>query len=506
VSGLLLGVDVGTQSTKGVLVTPDGTVVKSHTVAHGMSVPQPGWAEQDADKIWWADTVAVCRALLDGAPYSGADVTAAAFSAIGPCLLPLDSADRPLRPGILYGVDARASEEIDLLNRQIGAERILEHSGMALTSQAIGPKILWLKRHEPEVWARTAHLTTASSYLVLRLTGEKVMDRHTASHYMPLIDIKRLQWDNRLSPDLVNPAWLPRLGWSDELAGTVSESAAAETGLKAGTPVAVGAVDALSEAVSVGVVQPGDLMVMYGTTTFFILVLEGPLRDERVWSTAGAFRGQYNLAAGMATTGAVTKWLRDEFTRELPPEEAYGSLFGAAGAVPPGSGGLLVLPYFSGERTPINDPQARGVIAGLSLAHGRGHLFRAALEGVAYGVRHNFEAFASMGAPVKRVVAVGGGTRGSLWPQIVSDVSGAEQVIPETTVGASFGDAFLAGLASGVLTRSDLDRWVRPGSIVRPDPAKRGLYDRMYRDYLALYEGTRPVVHDLAAVAAGGAA
>lgn len=337
---LLLGIDIGTYSSKGVLVQLDGTLLKSHVVEHTMDIPQPAWAEQDADQVWWHDCVALCKTLLDGSPYRGEDVAAVAVSAIGPCMLPLDTTDKPLRPGILYGVDARASAEIDLLNEQIGAATIFEFSGMALSSQAIGPKMLWFKRNEPDLWAKTAHITTASSYLILRLTGEKVMDRHTASHYMPLMDIRRLEWSDRFAELLISTDKLPRLGWSDELAGRVTASAAAETGLKVGTPVAVGAVDALSEGISVGVVNPGDLMLMYGSTAFFILVLDAPVPDVRTWTTGGAYAGQYNLAAGMATTGSLTRWFRDE----LAPEADYDALFQQAEKVPAGARGCWCCP------------------------------------------------------------------------------------------------------------------------------------------------------------------
>lgn len=497
---LLLGIDVGTYSSKGVLTDLAGTVLETQVLEHEMEVPRPGWAEQDAEAVWWRDVVALCRGLLGGR-YRGEDVAGVAVSAIGPCLLPLDAEGRPLRKGILYGVDARASEEIALLNERLGEEAVFAFSGMALTSQAVGPKILWLRRHEPEVWRRTRHLTTASSYLVYRLTGEHAMDRHTASHYMPLIDLRALEWSERFAEHVAPLEMLPRLGWSDERAGEVTAAAAHETGLKPGTPVAVGAVDALAEAISAGVTRPGDLMIMYGSTTFFILVLGEPLPDRRIWTTAGAFAGQYNLAAGMATSGSLTRWLRDQFARELPEAEAYARLFAAAGRVPAGSGGLLMLPYFSGERTPLNDPDARGVVAGLTLSHTRDHLFRAALEGVAYGIRHNLETFAEMGAPVRRAVAVGGGTRGGLWPQIVSDVSGLAQLLPKVAVGASYGDAFLAGLAAGRLTRSALGDWVRGSSLVEPDPSLAELHDARFRAFKDLYASTAAIVHGLAATA-----
>ncbi len=496
-SKLLLGIDVGTYSSKGVLVETDGTLVKTAVVEHEMSIPHPGWAEQDADAVWWGDVVKLCRQLLNGDPYRGADVAAVAVSAIGPCMLPLDSRDRPLRPGLLYGVDARASRQIDALNRKWGEQAIYDFSGMAFTSQAVGPKILWLSENEPDLWTQTTHITTASSYLILRLTGEKVIDRHTASHYMPLMDIRSLEWSNRFANGLIQTASLPRLAWSDELAGRVDAAGAEETGLAVGTPVAVGAVDALSEAISVGVVQPGDLMIMYGSTAFFILVEDAPRPDPRLWTVAGAFEGQYNLAAGMATTGSLTRWFRDELARDLPEDTAYATLFAQAETIPPGAEGLLLLPYFSGERTPINDTQARGVFAGLTLAHRREHLYRAVLESVAFGIRHNIETFQFIGADVKRVVAVGGGTKSTTWLQIVSDVAGIAQEVPQLTIGASYGDAFLAGVASGQLRREDLARWVQPGSEVQPEPARKAVYDSLYSDYRLLYERTKDIVHRL---------
>lgn len=490
---LLLGIDVGTSSTKGVLTDLQGTILKTHVVEHGVSHPHPGWAEQDADQVWWQDVVQVCRNLLDGTTYTGENVVSVAVSAIGPCLLPLDRQGNPLRPGILYGVDTRATGEIEELNGLLGVEEIYAFSKMHFTSQAIGPKIVWLRKHEPEIWARTAKLTTASSYLVYRLTGRHVMDRHTASHYMPLIDSEALEWSDRYAEHFCDLSMLPELGWSDEIAGAVTSEAAEITGLKVGTPVTVGAVDALSEGISVGVAEPGDLMVMYGSTTFFILVQDTPTPDPRVWMVGGAFKGQLNLAAGMATTGALTGW----FKHHLAGDRTFSELFHEATFVPPGSEGLLVLPYFSGERTPINDPRASGLFAGLTLSHTRAHLFRATLEGVAFGIRHNLETFRHLGADIKRIVAVGGGAQSRMWPQLVSDVCGVEQVLPQVTVGASYGNAFLAGLATGRLRRSDLKDWSRPREVLKPSGQNHRIYSELYPHFLALYQQNRGLMHQL---------
>lgn len=502
---LLLGVDIGTYSAKGVLCTPEGEVLASHVVEHSLSLPRPGWAEQDADAVWWNGFIEICRALV-GDRYRAADIGAVAVSAIGPCLLPVDAEGRPLRPGILYGIDTRAMAEIDWLIEHFGEEEIFELGGMALTSQAVGPKILWLRRNEPEIYEKTFKILSASSYLVYRLTGEYVIDRHTGAHFNPLIDIQTLEWDRRFAEPIVEPEKLPDLHWSTDVVGTVGRRAAEETGLAVGTPVTAGTVDAAAEAISVGVVEPGDLMIMYGTTMFFILVTDRPIPDRRVWATGYVLPDTYDIAGGMATTGALTRWFRDEFGAAERAAEAegganaYAALADLAATVPAGSDGLVCLPYFAGERTPIHDPDARGVFAGLTLSHTRGHLYRAILEGTAYGVRHNLETLQQMGVPTKRLVAVGGGANNRLWLQIVSDVTGVPQVIPERTVGASYGDAFLAGLATkivpdlGALTRD----WVHVAEVLEPRVTERERYDAYYKVYRSLYEHARDDLHALA--------
>lgn len=507
---LLLGIDIGTYSSKGVLCTSAGEVLASETVEHGLSLPRPGWAEHDADAVWWSDFVHLCRRLL-GEAYSGDDVGGVAVSAIGACMLPVDRDGRPLRAGVLYGIDTRAANEIGWLNKRFGEDPLFDLSGMALTSQAIGPKILWLRRNEPDSFARAHKILTASSYLVFRLTGEYVIDRHTASYFNPLLDIRRLEWDDRFAEPIVDLDCLPRLMWSDEIAGEVSARAAAETGLRVGTPVTAGTVDAAAEAISVGVVEPGDMMVMYGTTMFFILVTDRPVPDPRMWATAFCFPGLYDVAGGMATSGALTRWFRDQFgTAELAEEarggpNAYTALAELAATAPLGAGGVVCLPYFSGERTPINDPMARGVFAGLTLSHTRAHLYRAVLEGTAFGVRHNLEAMRGMGAEPRRLVAVGGGAKNPVWLQIVSDASGLSQDVPERTIGASSGDAFLAGLATGLIRdRSSLHRdWVKLARRLEPDVSRHAAYDPSYRVYRQLYEKAKEELHELARLGQG---
>jgi xylulokinase len=421
---LLLGIDMGTGSSKAVLATPDGKVVATAAKPHGMSLPRPGRAEVDAEDVWWDDVVALCRELTYRAPGRIAGVC---VSGVGPCLLLCDENIKPLRPAILYGIDMRATAEIEELTQRFGRQRILERGGKRLSTQAVGPKLLWVRRREPAVWRRAARWYNSHSFGVARLTGEYVLDHHTASQCDPMYDLKANAWCREWAEDIAPGLPLPRLAWPSEVVGTVHTAGAAATGLPGGTPVAAGTVDAWAEAVSAGVRHPGDLMLMYGSTMFFVQVLDAFRVDPMLWTTAGVEPHTYTLAAGMSTSGSLTAWLQ-QITGGAP----FAGLVAEAAATPPGADGLLVLPYFAGERTPVFDPHARGVIAGLTLRHSRGHLYRAACEGIAFGVRQILELLDRAGGPAARVVAVGGGTQGGLWTQIVTDVTGRGQAVVDS--------------------------------------------------------------------------
>jgi xylulokinase len=489
----VLGVDIGTSSTKGVLCGADGRILATHTVPHTTSLPGPGLAEHDAEGVWWHDLVEVVRAVLDGGADSGGAtaVQAVCVSGIGPCALVTDAQGRPLRPAILYGIDTRATSEIVELTGELGARAIVERCGCPLTSQAVGPKLLWLRRHEPEVWNRARMLLMASSFAVQRLTGEYVLDHHSASQCTPLYDLDETRWIPEWA-DLIAPGLpLPELAWPGEVVGQVTTAAAAACGLRVGTPVLAGTIDAWSEALSAGVTRPGDCMVMYGTSMFMVNVAPQARPDSRLWLTNGIEPRMRTMAAGMGTFGAITEWFR-KLTGA--PFEMLGQ---EAAAIPPGSEGVLALPYFAGERTPLFDADARGVLAGMTLRHGRGHLFRALLEGAAFGVRHNLDTMAAAGAPPERLVAVGGAAHDPLWRQIISDVSGREQEVPEILTGAAYGDALLASRAAGLVDAETL--WNRPGECVRPNRgAERAVYDQLYEIYLTLYPTSAEAVHALA--------
>lgn len=484
---LLLGIDLGTMSSKGVLCTPGGEVVATTERPHDVSMPHPGWVEHDAEEIWWNDFTEICAELLGEAE---APVAAVCVSGIGPCFLAAGDGGEPLRPGILYGVDTRASREVEELTERYGEDEIVARCGNPLTSQSVGPKIAWLRRNEPEVWDETRYFFMSHTFIAYRLTGAYVLDHPAAGMCEPLYDHEKRRWIEDWAGEVAPGLELPALLWPAEIAGKVSQQAAQETGLPEGIPVSTGTVDAWSEAASIGVREPGDLMVMYGTTALAFEIVEDPLPSSHLWSTAGPLQGTNVLAGGMATSGALTAWVK-----KLSDDKPYEELSEEAASVPAGSEGLLVLPYFAGERNPISDPDARGVICGLSMRHTRAHLYRAMMEATAFGIRHLLEAVHEAGGEARRLVAVGGGTKGGLWPQIVSDVIDEAQELPEQTIGAAYGNALLAGIGSGIL-EPDTD-WSSIAETIEPNPDNREVYDEMYELYKDLYPATRDTAHAL---------
>ncbi|WEO94016.1 FGGY-family carbohydrate kinase [Streptomyces sp. FXJ1.172] len=416
-------------------------------------------------------------------------MTAVGVSGMGPCVLLTDEHDTPLRPAVLYGVDTRSVRQIERIEARLGAEEIMRRGGSALTTQAAGPKIAWIADEEPGLYARARRLYMPSSWLVRKLTGAYVLDHHSASQCTPLYDTLAGEWYAPWAAEVAPGIDLPPLRWSGEAAGTLTAEAARETGLPAGIP---GTIDAWAEALSVGAQHTGDLMLMYGTTMFLIHTVPKPLTSPSLWGTVGALPGTRNLAGGMATSGAVTTWLRDLFAGT-----DHAELTRLAGESAPGANGLLMLPYFSGERTPIMDPDARGVIAGLTLSHTRGDLYRAALEATGFGIRHNVEVIEAAGGDIRRVVAVGGGTQGSLWTQIVSDITGRPQELRTITIGAAYGGALLAAQLVG---DACVDDWNPVRETVMPRPENAARYDELYTLYRRLYPQTTQTVHALAAL------
>ncbi len=488
---LLLGLDIGSSSAKALLVRPDGSIVATAKRAHEIARPQPGWAEQDADGVWWTAAVSLTRELLAARP---GRVAAVGVVGLGPCVLPADPQGRPLRPAILYGIDRRAVAEIDELNDLLGAAEVLRRCGSPLTTQAVGPKLLWLRRREPAVWERTRMLFGATSYLVRRLTGAYVLDHHSASQSVPLYDVHENAWIDEWTAAVAPGLPLPALAWPQDAVGTVSAEAAAATGLPEGIPVAAGTIDAWGEAFGSSVRALGDVLLVYGTTLFVLEALTSARPDPHLWSTTSFLPATRNLAAGTATAGALSAWFR-----RLIGDVPFEQLLMEAAAVPAGAGGLVALPYFAGERAPLFDADARGVLAGLTLAHTRAHVYRSLLEGTAFAVRHALEVMAAAGGSQQRFLSAGGGTRGGgLWPQIVSDVIGRPQELLAVVEGAGYGAALLAGVAAGLVPFGSV--WNRGERTVVPTGETADVYDRLYALYRELYPATLTQVHALAAL------
>jgi xylulokinase len=492
-----LGVDIGTFESKGAIVDGSGRIVASAARRHGMLVPQPGWAEHRPRQDWWGDLVFLVRKMLADSRVAPEAIKAVGCSGIGPCMLPVDEDGEALSNAVLYGVDSRATAEIAQLTREIGADAILERCGNALTTQSVGPKILWLRHRRPQIYDKAAKVVTSTTYLVQKLTGECVIDHYSAANFSPLYEIGRQGWSPALSRGIIETDRLPRILWTTEIAGRITAKAARATGLAAGTAVIAGTIDAAAEAASVGVRRPGDMMMMYGSTVFIIMLTARRVQDGRLWYAPWLFPGEHASMAGLSTSGTLTHWFRDQFARDLPVDEAFDRLTREASKSPAGAKGLVMLPYFSGERTPVHDPDARGVIFGLNLTHTRGDLFRAALEGIAFATNHVLETYKDVGEVPKALFAVGGGTRNPVWLRATSDVVGMRQTVRSVTQGASYGDAFLAALGVGAASPGDIGAWNRTARRVLPSKANRGVYARHYRIFRELYQRNRDMMAGL---------
>lgn len=486
-NSVVLGVDIGTSSTKAVALALDGQILGIATRTHQVDRSHPGRVSMDGE-IWWQEFVGLCTEL---SPHAPGGFAAIGVSGMGPTLMLCDTAGRGVAPAALYGVDTRAVEQIRQLEDAFGAEEIYRTGDSYLSTQSVGPKFAWFRQHDPEAYAAARTFHMPASLLVHRLTGAYVLDHQAAGQCSPLYDAARHRWIAERC-ELVAPGiTFPRLAWAGDRAGEVTRTAAAQVpGLRAGAPVTVGTIDAWAEAHSVGATEVGDLMLMYGTTMCLVATQDHRVRHPSMWGSPGLVPGRWTLAGGMGTSGAITAWVRD-----LLGGSSYDSLTCDAAASGPGARGLLMLPYFDGERTPILDPSARGTICGLTVRHTRGDLFRATLESVGYAVRHHLETFHEAGIVPRRAIAVGGGVRSALSAQLVSDITGLPQQLTRISIGASYGDAHLAaGLLADTPPLSDWNPVVRVIE-PRPEPA----YDELYRLYRQLYESTRDIQHALAA-------
>ena len=499
----LLGFDAGTYESKGTLCDIRGNVVATDFAPHLLKVPKPGYAEHDPLGDWWADFKKIVKELLEKSGVKAEEIAGIGISTVMAGITPVDENCNPLRNAILYGIDSRAQKQAEDLKREIGEDVMMEKCGAIVDNESFGPKIRWIHDNEPDIFARAKHFTIASGFLTAKLTGEYYVDKYSASAALPMYDTRNYCWRKELTPYVCREDQLPKVAKTTDVIGYVTKAAAQETGLAEGTPVIAGTTDAGAEAVSVGVVEPGDMMLMYGSTMFIVYLTENVCENVGLSATPYTIDGNYALIAGMATTGSLTRWIRDQFGRDLMEKEAaggesaYAALAREASAIPAGSDGLIVLPYFLGERMPLKDPNAKGVIFGLNLRHTRGHIMKAAYEGMGYGLDQNLSMLRNAGLKLDNVTSVGGGTKAPEWLQTISDVCGIRQTVPEVTIGASYGDAMLAGIGIGAMTTADIKNAVKARYVTEPDMAKHAQYEPLKKHFAELYKRNVDIMHAL---------
>lgn len=487
---LLLGIDLSTTSAKALLIDEGGAVVASAATALGISTPRPLWSEQDP-RDWWDGVAASIRAALAQPGAAGAEIAAVGLSGQMHGLVLLDERGEVLRPAILWN-DQRTARQCDEIRTRLGRERLIGITGNEALPGFTAPKILWVAAHEPDVYARVRHILLPKDYIRYRLTGAHAMDKADGSGTL-LFDLRARDWSPEVAAALEIPtAWLPPTHEGPEITGVVSPQAAAATGLRAGTPVVAGGGDQAAGAVGMGVTEPGTVAVTLGTSGTVVAPTAAPLIEPegRVHAFCHALPDRWHLMGVMLSAAGSLQWYRDTFA----PGANVAELVAEASEAPPGSAGLLFLPYLSGERTPHPDPLARGAWVGLTTRHRRAHLTRALLEGVAFGLKDCFGLLAGVGLPpVRQVRVAGGGARSALWRQILADVLGVELVTVTTIEGAAYGAALLAGVGAGTWASvsSACDATTRPGAATVPDERAVAAYAQTYALYAGLYQTLR---------------
>ena len=491
--GHVLGIDASTTATKAVLIDEAGGVRGIGVSEYGFSTPRPLWSEQDP-RLWWDGAISAIRSVLASTGVSGADVVAIGLTGQMHGAVLLDASGAVLRPAILWN-DQRTGAECDAIRRAVGAERLVAITGNDALTGFTAPKLVWVRDHEPEVWGRIAHVLLPKDYVRLRLTGEYAVDKADGAGTL-LFDLAARDWSGEVLDALgIDRAWMPRTWEGPEVTGLVSAAAAASTGLQPGTPVVAGGGDQAANAVGVGAVVPGRMALSLGTSGVVFATTGEPLFEPagRVHAFCHAVPGRWHMMSVMLSAAGSLRWFRDA----LAPGVPFGDLVGAAAEVPAGSGGLLFLPYLSGERSPHPDPLARGAFVGLTVGHDRRHLTRAVIEGVAFGLRDGLDLMISAGmAAPEQIRASGGGTASGLWRQILADVLGAEIATVNTTEGAAYGAGLLAAVGAGWY-RSVEDAaatLVTATPVAAPGPdAPR--YAEAHAAYRGLYPALAPTFH-----------
>jgi len=503
----LMGIDIGTSGSKGIISDLEGRIVSFYSIDHEISIPHSCWAEHDAVNIWWNDFKKICAELLKNENIQSNDIAAIGCSGLGPTMVPIDSKGIPLRPAILYGIDTRSNNEIKYLNELLGRRNIFETSGQILSAQSIVTKILWYKNNEQDKYNKTFKILTTNGFLIYKLTGRCSIDLCNAIFWGPLFNIKKLCWDTIISERIgILVSLLPEVYNPSDIIGEVTKEASEETGLAEGTPVIAGAIDTFAEATGAGAIEPGDVFLAYGTTMTIIVNSNSLKTHTDLWANVHYIPNIYTLIGGMATSGALTNWFIKNFV-EIEEEifkrnglNIYSILSDMAAEIPAGSEGLIVLPYFSGERTPINDELARGVIVGLTLSHTKKHIYRALLEGTANSVAHHLDIIGKMDIVPKRIISAGGGIENETWTQIVSDVTGLKQIcIGERGLSAPLGDAYMAGFGTGIFKDFSTleEKWVKKTRVIEPDKKTHIKYKKYLKIYKNLYKSTKEDIHRL---------
>jgi xylulokinase len=490
---LVVGVDVSTTATKAVLQDADGIVRAVGTSAYSYETPHPLWSEQDP-ALWWEATRIAVREALEAADTDPEAVEAVGLTGQMHGLVALDDRDEVLRPAILWN-DQRTGAECDAIREIVGRRRLIATTGNDALPGFTAPKLLWLRRHEADVWASIAHVLLPKDFVRLRLTGEHAVDRADGSGTI-LFDLAARDW----SPEIVDALaierrWLPQTFEGPRVTGAITEAAASATGLRAGIPVVAGGGDQAAAAVGVGSVVPGVSSLSLGTSGVLFTTTEGPAIESegRLHAFCHAVPGRWHLMGVMLSAAGSLRWYRDA----LAPGVAFEELVEEAAGVAAGSEGLLFLPYLTGERTPYPDPLARGAFVGLTVHHGRAHLTRAVLEGVAFGMRDSLELMRAAGIqPPDQIRATGGGSRSVLWRRILADVLGASIVTTPSAEGAAQGAATLAAVGAGWFdTVQDACRaLVRIGETTPPSESA-GAYTNAYARYRELYPALAATFH-----------
>jgi xylulokinase len=484
---LFLGIDVSTTGAKALLADEAGQVVATATTPLSVSTPKPLWSEQDPQH-WWAGVTRSVRAALAEAGADGAAVAAVGLTGQMHGLVLLDGDGHVLRPAILWN-DQRTAAQCDAIRERLGGrDRLVKITGNDALTGFTAPKILWVREHEPAVYALARRVLLPKDYVRLRLTDVAAMDKADGSGTL-LFDLAARDWSDDVLRALDIPrAWLPPTFEGPETTGRVSAAAAAETGLREGTPVMAGGGDQAAGAVGAGAIAPGVVGLTLGTSGVVFATTDSPLVEPqgRLHAFCHAVPGKWHLMAVTLAAAGSLQWYRDT----LAPGVAFDALVAEAETAPPGSDGLLFLPYLSGERTPHPDPLARGAFVGLTVRHRRAHLTRAVLEGVAFSMRDCLGLFEGVGlGSVKQVRVAGGGARSALWRKILASVLGAELVTVNSTEGAAYGAALIAGVGAGAWPTLA----VACGSAIAitgrdaPEPEWQSRYDALYPRYRALY-------------------